>query len=119
MTQHPKQTSSAHSERALAIVGAATELAHALHATRTADTHRAPVAGPLLRAVYLFFKALLPAASREALDALAELTTLQLVDEHLRAAQAGEQTATRTDGHAARIVDVQPADAVEPTLEKP
>jgi len=100
-------------------VGAATELAHAVHATGTADNHDAPVAGPLLRAVYLFFKALLPEASREALDALAELTTLQLVDEHLRAAQAAEPTATPTDGPAARIVDVQPTDAAGRTHAKP
>lgn len=66
----------------LELVARATELARAIAPARlSGDARRA--LPELLRAVVLFLRALMPAARREALDAIAELTVLEILRSHL------------------------------------
>ncbi len=102
---HPGRRSGQAAECGVEIVTAAAELARSLKSDAPAGQHVSP---DMVRAVYLFFRALLPEASRSAVDALAELTTLELLRRRFVAPDDGrapEEDALQGKG-AARILDL-------------
>jgi len=94
-------------EQGIELVTTAANLVGALHEWR--DDPSRDARGNVVRLVYVFLRKLLPGASRDCIDALAELIVLELLRGHLASGASAADVANRPQpisGHEARIVEM-------------